>query len=300
MGWIVLTIVAAVAAGIGAQRRWGARAEGAARGVLKTMLYVLVPPVVFFNLARMQFDADVGAGLALAWVAVGLTGVTAYLVARHALRLDRPTTGAVVNAALHPNTGYLGLPLTAAALGTEHLDEAIAYDVLVGTPTLLLVCFAVGAGFGTEAGETVRDRVRAFFTRNPPLFAALAAVVAPDALAPNALVDASRVLVFALLPLGFWAIGVTLAADRALPPPFTRPLAVAMALRLALAPLLLLALAAPLIDLPDAYLLLAAMPTGLNGLVVAHAYGLDLRVAAGAVAYGTALVLPVAAVILLA
>jgi hypothetical protein len=32
------------------------------------------------------------------------------------------------------------------------------------------------------------------------------------------------------------------------------------------------------------------MPAGLNGLVVAHAFGLDMRFAAGAIAWGTAVV----------
>lgn len=290
MGWIALTIALAVAAGVGAERRFPHRAPGAARLSLKVMLYVLVPPVVFFNLARLEFDADVGLGLGLAWVVVVASGLVAWAVGRR-MRLPRPEAGALINATLHPNTGYLGLPMTVAVLGPEHLDEAVAYDVLVGTPTLLLGCFAVGAALGPLAGDTVADRVRAFFTRNPPLIAAVLGLLAPDTLAPDVLVEASRVLVFALLPLGFWAVGVFLAEDRALPPPMTRALAAGLAMRLIMCPLLLLAVCAPLIDVPRAYVLLAAMPTGLNGLVVAHAYGLDLRIAAGAVAWGTALVL---------
>jgi predicted permease len=64
-----------------------------------------------------------------------------------------------------------------------------------------------------------------------------------------------------------------------------------------MAPLLLLGLAAPLIDLPDPYLILAAMPAGLNSLIVAHEYGLDLAFAAGAIAWGTAIVVPTALVV---
>jgi hypothetical protein len=297
---VALAVVLAGGGGIWAERRWPVRAGDAARLVLRVMLYVLVPPVVFFNLVRMEFDAEVGAGLGVAWVVVLLSGAIAYLVARW-MRLDRPQSGAVINATLHPNTGYLGLPLCAALLGTEHLDEAVVYDVLVGTPTLLLCVFAVGAAMGTEAGETVRDRVVAFFTRNPPLFAALPALLAPDWFAPDVLIDASRVLVFLMLPLGFWAVGVTLAEEPRFPPPMTRRLGAALGLRLLVAPALLLALSVPFFDIPDAYLLLAAMPTGINGLVVAHAYGLDFSVASGAVAYGTSLVLvagTVAAVVL--
>ena len=298
MIWIALTIVAAVAAGVAAEHRHGAAAQAFARRSLSVMLFVLVPPVVFFNLVRLELDADFGLGLVCAWAAVIVVGLLAYAVATRGLKLDRPQTGALVNASLHPNTGYLGLPLTAAVLGTEHLSEAIAYDVLVGTVTLLVGVFSVGAAFGTTAGETARERTRAFFTRNPPLVAALLALAAPDALAPDVLVDASRVLVFALLPLGFLAVGITLAHEAEegalrFPPPFTKRIAAALVLRLLVAPALLIAIAAPLVDIPDAYLLLAAMPTGLNGLVVAHAYGLDVGYAASAVAWSTSIVLTV-------
>lgn len=290
---IAAVIVAATAAGAATHRRLGERAQALSRRILALMLYALVPPVVFFNLADFELTADIGFGLVAAWTAVIAVGVLAHQVATRVLRLDRPQTGTLINAALHPNTGYLGLPVCAVALGTDSLDEAIAYDTLVGTPTLLLGVFAIGAAYGTEAGVTSRERARAFVARNPPLLAAAAGLLAPAALAPDVLVDASRVLVFALLPLGFFALGITLSGVQARREhTVVRPSAVgaALVLRLAVAPALLLALAAPFIDLPDAYLIAAAMPTGLNGLVVAHAYGLDLDLASRAIAYGTAIV----------
>ena len=76
-------------------------------------------------------------------------------------------------------------------------------------------------------------------------------------------------------------------AARPVRPRLTPPMGAAILLRLMLAPLLLLLLAAPLIDLPPAYLLLAAMPAGINGLTVAHAFGLDLRFAAASIAWTT-------------
>jgi len=153
----------------------------------------------------------------------------------------------------------------------------------------------IGAAFGDRAGESVGERLRAFVLRNPPLVAAVAALLAPASLAPHALVDASRAAVIAFVPLGFFAVGVTLAQESEegalpFPPPMTPPVASALVLRLLVAPAVLLALAAPLVHLPDAYLLMAAMPTGINTLVVAHVYGLDLRIAAGAIAWSTAIV----------
>ena len=55
-------------------------------------------------------------------------------------------------------------------------------------------------------------------------------------------------------------------------------------------------LAAPLIDLPAAYRLMSAMPTGLNAMVVSHAYGLDNQIVAEAVTWSTAIVVAAALV----
>jgi len=290
-----IAIAGGVAVGVFAERRRPRAAGLAARRALTLMLYVLVPPVIFFNLAASEIDVEHGVGLLLGILAVSLSGLAAWWVSSRVLRLSRPRTGAVVCAVLSVNTGYLGYPLTVALLGRDQLTTAVLYDVLVTAPCLLLGAFAVGAAFGTKAGESPRDRVRAFFTRNPPLYAAIAGLLAPDALAPTVLVDASQILVFALLPLGFFAVGATLAenaehGELPMPPPLTKPVAVALGARLALAPALLMLLAAPLIDLPAAYRLMSAMPSGLNSMVVAHAYGLDMEITAEAVTWSTGIV----------
>jgi predicted permease len=292
---VAATIAVAAAVGIAAERRWGEGARRAARLVLGLMLYGLVPLIVFFNVARLDVDADVGGGILLAYAMLALTGLAAWALATRVLRLSAPATGSTVAATMQVNTGYVGLPLIVVLLGADRLAEGAAYDALVTAPWLFGPVFAVGAAFGAAAGEGARERTRAFFTRNPPLLAVLAAALAADALDPDALVDASRAAVFALVPLGFFAVGVILATEAEegalpFPPPMTAPIATVLALRLVAAPALLYLLALPLIDLPAPYLLLAAMPCGLNTLVVAHASGLDMRIAAGAVAWSTALV----------
>jgi predicted permease len=301
MGVLLTTaaIVVAVVFGVWAERRRPRAAGLAARRSLLLILYVLLPPVIFFNLAASEVDLEHGVGLGLGLLAVSLAALLVWWVASRFLKLPRHRTGAVISAVLCVNTGYLGYPLTVALLGRDELPTAVLYDVLVSGPSLLLGAFAIGAAFGTRAGEGPRERVRAFFTRNPPLYAAIAGLLAPGALAPQALVDVSQALVVAILPIGFFAVGATLAegADRGqlpVPPPLTRPVALAVVARLAVAPALLMLLAAPLIELPSAYLLLATMPTGINSMVVAHAYGLDMEITAEAVSWSTAIVVAAA------
>jgi malate permease and related proteins len=299
MAPIVLTIILASAAGAWAEHRYGGRAGIATRRALLFVLYVVLPPTTFFNLVRVDFDADIGLGIGLGYLALALAATGAWFVASRLLRLGRPAVGSVICCTLVANTGYLGYPLVAALLGFDQLSEAVIYDVLVSAPALLVGAFSVGAAFGERAGETPRERAAAFFLRNPPLYAAALALIAPDSLAPDALVDASRIAIVALLPLGFFAVGAALAEEAeedaiAFPPPLDAAVAAAVGLRLVVAPGLLLLLALPLIELPGPYLLLAAMPCGINTMIVTHAYGLDLRISAGAVAWSTAIAVAVA------
>jgi predicted permease len=306
MGVLLTLVLMVVGAGVGveSERRRPKEAVKLARKLLLVMLYVLVPPVIFFNLAAASITVDNAVGIGIALVNMALVGTVVWFVASKLLRLSAPKVGAVICAAIVANTTYLGYPLTVALLGRDHLSTGVLFDVLVGGPTLMFGAFGVGAAFGTKAGEGMGERARAFFTRNPPLYAAVLGVLAPKALAPTVLVDASQVLAVAILPLGFFAVGATLAegaehGELPLPPPVTRPVALATAGRLALAPALLMLLSAPLIELPSAYRLMSAMPTGINALVVSHAYGLDNRIVAETITWTTAVVI-VAALVSLA
>ena len=299
---IIAAIALSTAAGIGAERRWPERAGTASRRSLLLVLYFVLPPVTFFNLAHVDFDTDLIGGIALAIVATALAATAAWTIGSRLLRLSRPQTGAMVSCTLVANTAYLGYPLAATLLGSDKVGEAVAYDVGVGAPALLIGAFAVGAAFGTTAGSGKRERAGAFFARNLPLYAAIAALIAPDSLAPDVLVDISRVVVVAILPVGFFAVGSALAQEAGegvvrLPPPITMATVAVAGTKLLLVPGLLLLLALPLIDLPGTYLLMAAMPSGLNSMIVAHAYGLDLPTTAEAITWTTVLVVLVALVV---
>lgn len=292
---VALAIVASTAVGVLAERRHGERARGWTHHAINTLLWVALPFMTFFILARLELDAGVGAGLVLGYTELAAVGVLAYLIGTRLLRLRREQTGALMVVVVLANTGYLGIPLSAALLGSDDLGPAIAFDTVVSGPMFYGVGFAIGAAFGTAAGETAGARLRAFL-RNPPLLAVIAGLLAPDALAPDVLVDAAEVLAIAILPVGFFILGVNLASEAeegalAFPPPFSRPVAAALGLRLLVAPALMLGLAAALVTVPDAYLVQAAMPSGINSLVIAHAYGLDLKITASALAWTTAVVI---------
>jgi len=297
---ITLGILASVGIGIGTERWDRARARRAASAALDLLLYVLLPIVVLTNIGRLHVTTGVAAGIGIGYVIAVILGVSAWLATRR-LGVERPQAGATIVSAMVANTGYLGIPLAGTLLGRAAIPAAVAYDLAVSVPVLYLGGFGVGAAMGTEGGDSVGSRVKTFFTRNLAIPAAILGLVLPASVFSDGLVDASHVLVLAIAPLGFFALGVTMTGESEegeldLPPKVTAPVATALALRLIVAPALMLTLSALIVDVPDAYLLAAAMPSGLNALTAAHGYGLDARIVAAAIAWSTALVLAVCAV----
>jgi malate permease and related proteins len=288
---VLLAISACTAVGIVAERRAGARAEAFAQRLIAFTLWVVLPPVVFLVTAGLELDRGVVGGLGLAYLELAVVGVLAFVLCRRVLHLTAPQTGSIVCASILANTGYLGIPLTAALLGTDALAPAVAWDSVVSGVMLFGPAFAIGAALGTKAGTTPRERAIAFLTRNPVLPAVLAGFLAPDALAPDALVEIAEIAALSTLPVGFFVLGVNLR----LPQPLSRPVAVVMGLRVVVAPALMAGLALALaVDVPDAYLVQAAMPSGINTLIVAHTFGLDVRLAAASIAWTTVTVVLVA------
>ena len=286
---VAAVIVAATAAGVLAARR-RADATAIADRMLWVSLWVLLPPVVFFNFARFEPSADIGAGLLFAYLGLTTAFLVAWLLARGPLHLEGHTRGAFICAAFHGNSGFLGLPFTVALLGTDALPAAITYDQLVSTVWLLLVGFSVGAVHTEEDGH---GRLFAFLTRNPALYAMVLGLLAPDALAPGWAVDASNVLVVALAPLGFFALGVYASggAGERFPPALTTPVLSAALVKLTVPVAVVAGCAALIHDVPDAFIVQAAMPTGLNALLLVTAYSLDRAIISGAIVYSTLAVL---------
>jgi predicted permease len=288
---VAVAVILATAAGIFSERHF-AGAPRASTLILQVMLYVLVPFVSYVNIAHLRVTVGAGVGVGLAWVMIILIGGIAYGVGRRALHLPDVELGAVMCSVVVVNTGYLGLPMAVALLGTHSLGAAVAYDQLVSGPVLFTIGFGVGATFGSEGGGGLGARARTFFTRNPPLIGVVAGLLASPALAPAPLPAISHVVVAALLILGFFSVGVSLASERRedAAPLLERPdrrVGLAVALRMAAAPAILGALSLLVVRVPTAYLLQSAMPTGINSLVVGHAYGLDQRLIATIIVWST-------------
>jgi predicted permease len=293
---IVLTVLVATAVGVIAERRDNARARAARLVVLQLMLWVLVPFVAYVNIARARLSLDATLSIAIAAAAIAVAGTIMWRLARGPFALPSGTAGAAIVTTIQANTAYFGLPLIAALFTHAELSQAVVYDGLVSLPMFVIGSYGVGARLGHAREGGLRAQLRTGLLRNPVLWAVLVALLVPEAWAPEALVTPSHVAVYALLPLGFLVVGMTLGDEATdgmprIPPPLTPPVVAVMLLRMAFVPLVLLVVGLLLIDVPAPFYVMAAMPVGINTVLVGHATGLDLRLTSSAIAWTTVVAL---------
>jgi predicted permease len=298
---IALAAAAATWVGVASERRWDDSARVAARRTLQVMLYLLVPFVSYVNIAHLSITLSSGVGLALGWATVSLVALLAWAVGRFVLKLPPRRLGAVVVSVAIANTGYLGNPVISALLGAHALHYGVAWDQLVSGPALFILGFGAGATFG-EGETTLGSRARVFLVRNPPLWAAVAGLLVPASWAPDPLPSVARLVIDAMLVAGFFSAGIYLSSERRedhakLIERPDGPTVLIVGIRLLVAPLILLGLSGLVVGVPTAYLVQSCMPSGLNSLTVGHAYGLDQRLIATAILWGSAIVI-VAALVL--
>ncbi len=297
---VALAVIVSGAVGVVADRNT-AWAERSAGWVLNAMLYVFVPFVGYVSFAHLHLSVGGAVGLVIAVIGLLLAALVAWLVGKR-LGVPRATLGGIIICAMTVNTGYLGNPTVAALLGSHALPHSVAYDQVISGPMTFTVGFAVGAAFSPHraadsAGSgTWLRRVVVFFTRNPPLIAVVAGALVPAYLAPHPLVTASHMVIDLLVVLGFFTVGVSLsAAARADGAPLlARPnkaVAVALATRFCISPTLLALVALAGLGIPGAYIMQAAMPVGVNSLLISYAYDLDRRLITTVIVWSTILVL---------
>lgn len=292
---IALTVVVATAAGIAVERRDNVLAQRLRQLILRLMLWALLPFAALVNLNHVDLSFDASAAIVAGFAATALAGVLAWRLGDGPFRLPRPRTGAMIVSTLQANSGYLGLPICAVLFSEAELAQAVAYDALTSTPMLVLGSFSVGAVFGGSANAGWRARLRVLLL-NPVLPTTVAALALPRSFVPEELIAPSHIAIYSLLPLGFLIVGITLGDESKegvlrFPPPLTPPIAAVIVLRMAFVPVVLALLALLVLDVPTPFLLLAAMPVGINTLVVAHATRLDLGLPSAAIAWSTGLAL---------
>lgn len=296
---ITLVVVAAMAAGAFA-RNHTHRSDEFVRVALDLVMLVMIPVIGYTYATRLELNVSTVVGILGGYAVIAIVGVIAWQITDKRMHLSRAQQGAVVLGAVLANTGYLGLPVARTLLAEHEFPQSVAWDSLISQPMALLIAPFIAAAFSpTHQHAHVGKQLLAVIKRAPAIPALILGLIVPASWAPQWLFDIATVFIYLILPLGFFAVGVTLMRLRhAGHKPPTQAIVLILALRNIVAPVLFILLGLVLLpDEPRAFTLQALMPCGLNALVIGHAFDLDTGVIATAIAWSTALVLGVALIV---
>jgi malonate transporter len=184
------------------------------------------------------------------------------------------------------NTGWLGVPVTVALLGTDAMPAALLYASVASAPHNFLVGGTIAASHGRRVSPAT---LLAAARRNHYLLpTALGVTWALSGLPrPGGTATVLSYLTPVVALPAFFALGLVLARVPLTP---DRDTWAALVIRLGLSPVLLLA-ATPFLAVPRPFLVQAGMATGLNTLSFAGEHGLPVRRIAPTIAWSTILVL---------
>lgn len=253
------------------------------RALTDLVFYILLPALVLdvmwqapLNLTSVKISLTALSSIA---VSLGLM----WLVLKF-LKVSNAQKGALLIAGTFPNSTYLGLPVTAQALGDWSQAIVLKYDLFACTPLVLSVGVLIAHHYGNATSDIHPFRA---LLKVPPLWALLIAVLLnlANISQPTAMHNALNILAGGVVPLMLISLGMSIRWDtfklRYLP--LLLPLCLVV---LVIAPIVAYT-TATLLDVPADILtvsvILAAMPTMIFGIVLCERFELDSGLYAAAV-----------------
>jgi len=217
--------------------------DSLAESLTSFVIYVSLPALILARIPDLQFAGDVLIPVILPWIMLGASALMVLAVCRISGWTGRTKALLLLLVPLG-NTSFLGIPMVETFFGEAGVQFALLYDQLGSFLSLAVYGSFIVAYYGT--GEEERKAHPAFGTVSrgiiafPPFLALLAAFVLRATGIPDPARGVFRILGDTLVPLVMVAVGfkIRLRMDHRHLAPFGAGLAVKMAV----APLLALAL----------------------------------------------------------
>ncbi len=179
--------------------------ENAAVSLNGYVIYVALPALILAEIPKLTLNHQALIPVIAAWCVMLFSAVITFITARF-LRWSREITGALMLLVPLGNTGFVGIPLIEAHLGTAAIPYAILYDQLgtfVALNTLGIAIAAYYAGGSTSPMKILRN-----ILMFPSFIALIAAFVLRFFVYPDWLEQALARISSTLVPVVMVAVGL--------------------------------------------------------------------------------------------
>lgn len=283
---VVIVISLAIGLLLQRQRRWP---KGSAATLNLYVVYVALPALVLAEIPRLTLDHHALLTVVFAWGIMGVTALITWVTAR-LFNWSRAVTGVLMLTVPLGNTGFVGIPLIDALLGTAAVPYAILYDqfgtfIALNTYGILLAAYYAGT-------STTWPRLLKSIASFPPFIALILAFLTLWWDYPVWLSEAFTRISATLVPVIMVAVGLQWRLKLELAA--LVPMAVGLFYMLVLTPALTyLALRSLMLtgslmlteEVARVILLQSAMPAMISAGVLAMSYNLLPRLASSLVGY---------------
>ncbi|MGA7750812.1 MAG: AEC family transporter [Gallionella sp.] len=238
------------------------------------IIHVSLPALTLLYVHDLKISGDVGLMAAMGWICFALSAGFFRLVGR-CLDLPRRTVGALILTGGLGNTSYVGLPMIEAYYGHQGLASGIIVDQLGSFLVLstLGITFAGIYSLGRPSAGEMARRILLF----PPFIALVIALLLIPLEYPVWLTIVLKRMGDTLAPLALFAVGFQLRLGHLAGN--GRNLAIGLAFKLVLAPLVLFLLYVPLLGAHGQAIQItlfeAAMPPMITAAILATEHDLD-------------------------
>ncbi len=238
------------------------------------LIHVSLPALTIVQLHGIQLQPSLACAVAMPWVLFVAGALFIWSVAK-TLKLTPQTTGGLILLAGLANTSFVGLPMIEAFYGSSDMAVGILIDQL-GT-YLVLSTLGITIAALYSAGKLSTAQVIRRICTFPPFIALLVALLLSPVDLPSWLTDVLRRLGDTLAPLALVSVGLQLRLDEICDTKV--PLAIGLAFKLLLGPLLLAGLYVGLLHMTGnvarVTLFESAMGPQIGASIVAIQHGLN-------------------------
>ena len=249
------------------------------------IIHISLPALTLSALHGLKLGSDIGLMMAMAWLSFGLSAGFFRLLGRW-LAMPRPTVGALILTGGLCNSAFVGLPMIEAFYGRQGLAAGIIVDQL-GSSLVLSTLGITVAGIYSSGRPTVNEMARRIFLF-PPFIGLVVALLLMPMQYPEWFTILLKRLGDTMAPLALLSIGFQLRLGHIAGN--GRNLAIGLAFKLVLAPLILYLLYVPLLGAHGQSIQItlfeAAMPPMITSAILAAEHDLDPPLANLMVAMG--------------
>jgi len=259
--------------------------EDAAAILNKFVIFISLPAMILLQIPKLTLSMDILIPVIIAWVVMTLTAILTLFISNK-LHFSKEVTGALMLVAVLTNSSFLGIPIINAYLGDEALPFILVYDQ-IGTFLALATYGIFVAAYYSNKSEMNMQIMAVKILTFPPFVSLIIALFFIGTPFPDTISKVLVTLANTIVPIALVAVGLQLQLK--LPGHEIQPFAIALFIKLIIAPLIALAIVA-MAGWTNLAASVSVMEAGMAPMVTAGAMaslsGLAPRLSSAIVGYG--------------